>query len=595
MTDIAPKNRKTAFLQALTLFTCVAFGVAMIANTQLACDGAWFWYATLVHGGQHLYSDMHVVFQPLFVLETGAWMSLTGNGWLISRGPALFHLIVFSVFVLLLAWENAWTDLQKAVLTACAFFVCISFEAYRFDDFHVLSDICTLLALFLLINLNRNETAHRKLAISLSLGAVTGLAITNRITDGGALFLGAALGIFCIAINRRFLLITAYSMVAIITVASVVRLTGDSFQAYIMNTILHAAGPKGGAANVLTRPFLLPWNSLAYLAMWKPLVIIFLSALVAVSWTFLLKPFSRSNILNSTIKAAIGITVLCVTLYELRLSIKNGEIIVALSAVLVLAAYGLAVFVAFRLVRNLLSRDRKVFFNPKQIIVFVPFSLLLAGSLSSAGYHFGLYAPVAILLLVVPVVLPEFFARDWIKSCFLAVALLMTASGAWFKAEEPSAWAHYRTFPMFSNRLVVRHPVYGSMVIDKDLHHFIERTCSVVNTEPNSELLSIPEPYANYYCAKPPWQGFVQTFFDTSGKDVIDTLVSKLEQSPPKWILYQRQLDVLSTHERLFNNGRRLPHRDLDEFIVKKLRSRQWALVDRQPYLGNDWLLVRTH
>jgi hypothetical protein len=48
-------------------------------------------------------------------------------------------------------------------------------------------------------------------------------------------------------------------------------------------------------------------------------------------------------------------------------------------------------------------------------------------------------------------------------------------------------------------------------------------------------------------------------------------------------------------HEKFFNNGKRLPQRDLDDFIVANVASGRWQLVMRgQDKAGSDWLLLRT-
>jgi hypothetical protein len=117
-----------------------------------------------------------------------------------------------------------------------------------------------------------------------------------------------------------------------------------------------------------------------------------------------------------------------------------------------------------------------------------------------------------------------------------------------------------------------------------------------VKSDGKTDLLSIPFSYANYYCGIPPWQAFVQTFFDLSGREVIDDMMAKLQHSPPRWILYQRQMDNLAMHEKVFNNGRRLPQRDLDEFIIARVLSGNWKLVMRgQDRAGSDWLLLKTN
>jgi len=134
------------------------------------------------------------------------------------------------------------------------------------------------------------------------------------------------------------------------------------------------------------------------------------------------------------------------------------------------------------------------------------------------------------------------------------------------------------------------------MIIDNHLLKFITPICAVINDgDSNPQLLSMPWGYANYYCNIPPWHGYVQTWFDTSSKPYIDALVSELRSSPPKWILYQRQLGILAFHEIIYNQGKPLPQRDLDDLILSKIDDGEWRVVRQEDY-GTDstWMLLRT-
>ena len=76
-------------------------------------------------------------------------------------------------------------------------------------------------------------------------------------------------------------------------------------------------------------------------------------------------------------------------------------------------------------------------------------------------------------------------------------------------------------------------------------------------------------------------------------------LISELQNSPPKWILYQRQLHNLALHEQIFNNGMPLPHRDLDQAIEQKISAGAWQTVytssyGNRPEWDNQWLLIST-
>ena len=52
---------------------------------------------------------------------------------------------------------------------------------------------------------------------------------------------------------------------------------------------------------------------------------------------------------------------------------------------------------------------------------------------------------------------------------------------------------------------------------------------------------------------------------------------------------------VLAIHEEIFHGGQRLPHRDLDELIMRKIDQGEWLVADRREYLeDSDWILLRT-
>jgi len=582
-------------LPGLTAAACIAFGIALITNTQLACDGGWFWYAVLHHAGTRLYGDLHLVLQPLAVLETEWWMALVGKGWIVSKIPAVIHLLLFTTGIALITAKSKLAGIPKAVVIACIFFVGIDFEAYRFDDYHVMSNVLSLFSILLLLKLNEAQDTGSNVKLTAALGILSGLAITTRLTDGVALCLSTALAIAYLAKTKRVTSLVVFFCLTSLVILSVVALTGDSLRDYATSTIFHAAGPKGGLANVLVRPFLLLWNSLVFLAARQQITTVLLCGAAVASWTCLVAPSSRADRSRSTIKATVGFGLMAGAVALLWPVIQNGDLIVTLSALWVIADYGIVLFLVSRVAVESLQAGGPAIADPKRVVFFLPFALLLTGSMSSAGYHFGLYAPIAFLILAVVVLFPAVFEKRWLRSCFLVIAALMAVSGACRKATNPASWHSYRSFPMFSHRVLAHHPTYGTMVIDDNLQGFFEGICSVVKSGGKSDLLSIPFPYANYYCDIPPWQGFVQTFFDLSGREVIDDMMAKLQHSPPKWILYQRQLENLAMHEKVFNHGRRLPHRDLDELIVANIVSGRWQLVGRvQDRAGSDWLLLRT-
>src|ERR1700678_2748827 len=129
-------NSSGIVYQILAILFCVLFGVAMIVNTQLGGEGEWFWYARLFHSGAKLYADLHLALQPLYVLETNAWIQLFGIKCLVTEIPSVIYLLALCFGILLILRESNWPDWQKAIVLASAFLICVKCTAYRFDDFH---------------------------------------------------------------------------------------------------------------------------------------------------------------------------------------------------------------------------------------------------------------------------------------------------------------------------------------------------------------------------------------------------------------------------------------------------------------------------
>ena len=101
--------------QSLAILFCVLFGVAMIVNTQLAGEAWWFWYARFFHGGAKLYADLHLALQPLYVLQTNAWMQLFGIKCLVNEIPSAIQVFLFCLAIFLILRESDWPDWQKEI------------------------------------------------------------------------------------------------------------------------------------------------------------------------------------------------------------------------------------------------------------------------------------------------------------------------------------------------------------------------------------------------------------------------------------------------------------------------------------------------
>jgi hypothetical protein len=330
-------------------------------------------------------------------------------------------------------------------------------------------------------------------------------------------------------------------------VVVVVPLTGDSLQEYAMYSIFHAASIKGGTGHVLAYPFQLPINTFLWLRTHSPL-----------------------------------------------------DSVVYASGIAIPVLYGLCLIVVARFLRWQFTPGQGYTWDRREILLLIPLGQLASGSMSSGANNLGLFAPVGVMIVLLSICSPIRFKAEWPRTCLLVVAAFLMLCAVYVKFVIPFSWHAYREPPMFEGRTWYHHPDYGPMIIDSEMLKFIQPVCDQIGpSNSQSELLSLPFPFANYFCSVPPWHGYVQTFFDTSSKETSLGLMDELRTSPPQWILYQRQLYTLSLHETIFNNGQPLAQRYLDQLIEQKLADGSWHAVytsdfgNRSPW-DNHWILIRT-
>lgn len=583
--------------QSLIFLLSILFGLSMIANIHPLGDGMWFWYARYLHHGQRLYADLHLALQPLFVLQTSWAQSLFGIGWLASKIPAVAELIAFCLGLLLLNRFSAWKDWQKAIVLTCAFIESVSFLAYRFDDYHVLADCFTVFSIYLLLLLTKKTSPQRSLVYVATLGVLSGLALATRLNDGGALLVAVGFILCFLMPSGRVLSLLLFAATAALTLIVIVKLTGDSLSTYASYSIFKAAASKGGTSNVLQYPLQLPVSTVKTLSQnWRYLLLIvyaiYISTLVGLTVRYARNPDGSI----ARYRVALGIAAILITVPPFRHQYLLAGPQVALSGFVVLVSVTLCIFVAVRFVRAQMASNAQ-HWNVLELLLLVPLGQLLSGSMSSAGSFVGLYTPVALFLLLFPIVFPEALRKNWQIMAYLVPVFWIAAAGFAYKVATPYAWHTYIEKPVFVNRQWYRHPLYGPMVIDRQQLQFIQSICDHVGSdaEASTSLLSLPFPYPNYFCGIRPWHGYIQTFFDTSSKQTIDTLRGELQTSPPRWIVYQRQMVVLKTHEDLYNSGYPLPHRALDELIMQKVARGEWKAVEKQQFGPlATWYLIQT-
>ena len=577
---------------------CAAFGLLLIVETHGAGDGTWFWYAEFFREGHRLYSGMHLALQPLFVLETSAWMALAGKGWLVGKVPAVLHLVAYVLALVLLLRYARLTDRQRAGALLCGFFVSISFEAYRFDDYHVLADCFQLYSILILLRIDRRRDGRTSLLLSAVLGLLSGLAITCRLNDGLALFTCVLIALVFLARKQRVAAALLFCAAAACTAAAVVACTGDTFHDYASYSILRAAASKGGAGSVLAYPLKLPVNALGWL--WTHHGVSLFLLLTALAWGVLIAPLARPHAHRDKILAMLGLVLIVVFGSHTFPLLIDPRVLLALSAIAVVALYLFVLWTGARLAVPGLRDGRFGTWDRRQVLLLIPLGQLASGSISSGGSHISLYLPLVIFLYLFAVAPPFRLGTPWLRHAVTAALVVLFVSTAIVRIAVPYSWITYHEQPLFVGRTVFHHPQYGPMIIDRDLLQMIQPVCGQISSSHSDELLSLPYSYANYFCAIPPWRGYVQTFFDTTSAAAIDELMEQLENSPPGWIFYQRQLNSLALNEQVYNHGHPLEQRRLDDMIQRKIASKSWHVVNASDFgntakWDNHWFLIRTH
>jgi hypothetical protein len=592
--------------QSLAILFCVLFGLAMIANTQLGGEAEWFLYAGLLHSGVKLYADLHLPLQPLFVLETDAWIQLFGIKCLVTEIPSIFHVLVFCLGIFLILRESDWPDWQKAIVLASAFLICLECTAYRFDDYHVIADTFIFYSLVLLLMIARSDGARRLFGLASGLGILSGLTITTRLNDGAALLVAAGICLLVLARKRKLILVSFFVVAAALTVIFVVKLTGDSFSDYVSNSVIKAAGAKGGTGSILTAPFRLFRNALQMFH-GRRWILLWVIAMVATG--ALIERYWKNGI-KYIIVVQLGMAgaAFALSSHYRREELISGAFISFLTVFLIVVNYLLLPLVASRFLISKVG-DGKPEWNPREILILLPLAELASASASTAAQTANgfLFSQIAMLLLLIPVIQPFRRQASWANASLVTIMALLGASAMAGKIHDPYSWLTFHSSPMFVNRQWYRHPIYGPMYMDSDLLHFVEPICREIGQgNPKPELLSMPFSYPNYFCNTPPWHGYVQTFFDTSARSTIIHLVDELDTAPPQWIVYQRQMKIMSGQERVLHHGQPLAQREMDDLIMRKIATGQWQLVDKSNYLvaqmvdennyqeGDGWLIIRT-
>ena len=580
-----PHSRTQMWLHWTAVAICCAFGIACLVVVLGPGDGTWALYAKEMGSGHRIYSDLGLNQQPLFPL-----VSLVAS-W-ISPGGIIGDRLLFIVVVVAEVWliseiskivTASW--IVRPLLIVATFFTAIHFEAFRFDDYHALAE-CFVLG-SLLVSLRYVAAKIGDDEFALIQGALAAGGFLVRVNEG--LAIAAAVALLTLAYQsspKRVARMCVLAAAGALLVGSLVLLlVRETPATWYHQTVVAASQAKGGGM-LLAVPGRLVANAFDILWEARGLLLLFV-VLAEVLILRAIKPSSRGVALLLGAQAGLFT-------FEALVRAYGRDPLIPLAAATFLASTGLLIFCAANRLREARRNDREA--RTKLPLVAYPVTMFFAGALSTGGKVYGLYFPLALAMLVGTLLLQRPLG-DRRGSALSVAALtflaLVTANAVRYRIENPYSWLAYHVRPMFDGYSVADDDVQGPHVITGELRGLITPVCKTVGRR--QSLLSLPYSFANYYCGIPVWHGYVQSFYDTSTPARIAQIIGDLEKSPPDFIWYQRQLPILRMHEEIFNEGRPLPHRELDKLIVEKVRSRQWTVVySSAAYPPSTWYLIRT-
>ena len=550
--------------------------------------------------------------QPLYTIELATLMRIFGTSWLAQQTVGVLNLSIFTVSLALVNRHSRWPDWQKALVYAAAFWATMDFISMRFDDYHVLSASCELLCANALLWLSPDLPFRRNLGKILTIGLLCGACLLNRLNDGA--LLTTTVVIVAIAwlrgVRARLLAAVLIPLVSALVVAGVVSTLGESLSTWFYYTVKAAAAIKGGTGSMFVYPLRLPAGTLRELFArgWRFAALTIYTVLAASAAAWLARRQSKSNgkrfsgelshsMQRQWLVYAAALLVISLPFTKNIVHGNEARVIVALA---VLAMYGAVLWIVLMAGRAIRQSNERPVYLP-MLLLLLPIGQLVSISLSAARWYPNTNPPAAVFLLLLPIALPLAVSRRMYRSTYLILIILLIVSGAIDKIRDPFDWFYYRSLSINAKRVWYEHPMYGHMLVEQDQLALIEPVCRATRQSAESfkqpiELLSLPFSYANYFCHVPPWHGYMQTFYDTSSRATIEKLETQLLQTPPEWILYQRQLQILHENEIAFHQGLPLPHRDLDRLIMQQVQQGRWKATQliSPSYDKSTWMLIHT-
>jgi len=593
---------KNHYSALAAIFAC-CFGAYLLFSVIGAGDGAWFFYAKDFLAGKRLFSDLNLLQQPVFILLNAIGISVFTQSYIAQKLIFVPILMLYVFFSYLLVNKSSSGQLFKTALFLFFFFAGIIFEAYRFDDYHVFVNMLSILIILIfMVYLSDDISKKRSIILSLAAGLVVTICILTRLNDGLILFFSSMLFYLLRRKSGYFIDLFLFLFSSVVTFFVVLLIINENIFTWFSSTIVTASSAKGGIQQLLQAPFFLFFNSVDLLISSKvgPSFAISILSIICSWGLFKIFIFFKEN---RPAKIAIK-TFAFIALYIIFLGILIflGKLLLfsGLNLIVVLTVASIPMAVIFCLLRgfSFILFFREGEFSWQELLLIIPMGFFVSGAMSSGGSPLGgLYFQSAFFITTWFVLYSKHLSR-YVLLSVVFLFILTAYTGFLYKYNNPYSWHSFFSPPLATSRTFIQTEHLGTIPMDYETYKFISPVCKIVK-ERSATLLSLPFPFANYMCGSPVWNGYTQTFFDTTTKETIDKLLSEITQNPPDLIFYQRQLYNLRHHEIVYNNGTPLPHRKVDEYVVGKLKRGDWKLLyvssfGNKRWGDNTWLLIDT-
>ena len=564
-------------------------------------DGVWPSYGQIFLNKVNIYSDLELVVQPLMILIQAFIIKVYPNSLIFEK--IIFFLIsigyVHSLKLLVELTKKSY--FEKLIIYLSLFFTGILFEAWRFDDYHSIANSFLLYSIYFSYKyLKTNNIKY----ISI-LGILSSLTLLTRLNQGFTVLIITFL--MPLLVNKKYytkakhllFLLIPFFIIFLLVMFIISENTNDWFLSTISSGLEIKTSSKNIInLNIFSSPLNLLRNSSDYII--KSIS----SALLQkkINWTALLVILFFINTLNLKTEKVYKFVLnsfLLLTLVNLYLANTTDPVLII--EIIPYSILGLSLITIYYASKIIFDLTKKKQFDKKLILILFPFLLFFFESFSSGGYFFGLYFPLMLSIYIFLLVFDSFYSYN--KFFYIIFLLVILMTGFNYKLNNPFSWHSYRSLTFYEfyntsdneigikNYLSSTNDSLGYHLIDFQLYDLISPVCDLVDQ--SSDLLSIPHPFPNYYCNVNLWNNNVQSFFDTTSSKNMKILYENIKNNPPKYIFYQRDINNLIGHEKVFKIDPIF--RDLDTLIMHNIQNKLWEVIyTSSSYPPSNWLLILT-